>query len=301
MPIETFILAVFKIGLLTALGQFIDFMMDKPEKKRLRDWLSRLVLKLEYGRWEALGAEEARAALKAWDYVVGPRLISAQRLVTSIYVMVLATAWTSSTGGAFIAMMTWLFRDGTIPDEARGVLIQMFVLSPLLLTVMVALSLSFTRFLSNLALKQAGGIATYLMLLIANVALFLLWQPLMTTFYVAVVSWWMNHELISILTTKAGISGWYAIVTGSFAEWPSSLLQLQLPQDFASFLINGLRIAFSLAFVLSFALRSYVRATILRLGYAIVDSDKPIFTLVLGGLTALAVLCHELIKLMGQN
>lgn len=300
MTIETFIYSIFKISVATAIGGFIDFMMYRAEKKRLRDRLSTVVLTLDYGRWDTLGADEARAALNAWDYVVGAKLLSVQRLVASISLMVLATAWSSSgTGGAIISTITWLLRDGAIPLEARDVLAQMFLISPFLLTVMVALSLSLTRALSTLALRQGGGIATYLVLLIANVALFMLWQPVMSMFYVAFVSWWTNHELIAILMTKAGISEWYALLSGSFAEWPSTLLDLQLPQDYTSFLINGLRIAFSLAFVWSFALRSYTKPLLLRLGYAIVDSDKPFFTLVFGGLTTAVVVSHELLKLVG--
>ena len=72
------------IAACTGAGAFVDFYIGKSGQKRVRDWLETWRYRLSDIPVRAVGREEARNALRAIDYLFGPKLFSLKRLISAI-------------------------------------------------------------------------------------------------------------------------------------------------------------------------------------------------------------------------
>jgi hypothetical protein len=83
-------MSVREVGVLTTMaacagaGAFIDFYIGKEGQKRVKDWLETWWYRLSDIPVRALGREEALNALRAVDYLFGPKLVSWKRLRSAI-------------------------------------------------------------------------------------------------------------------------------------------------------------------------------------------------------------------------
>lgn len=313
MKLEQALYAIFEIGGLTAFGRFIDFLLSTTERKKLRDILETWWYRLADARWRTLGRNEAVAALRIWDQVVGECLLSLKRLIASIVVVLISAllsgrfvSWFSLQTNERVYTIDWsLAHDdsGTPDSHFRAVIFPNETLELALLIPIVAVSFSLTRLLSRLVLRVPDRFASvsFFVLLGMHIALFLVWRPVVVHLFQN-IQWWANtHWWQASYQVNGGI---WTFIT-SIRQLPSYLFPLRLedatygtPEFLADLLCNGVRLGFSAIFVTSLLLRDIIQRPISRLWARIVESDKPIFTMVFGAASTAFAIGHALLNVI---
>jgi hypothetical protein len=287
--VESVVYAAAKIGAATAVGRFIDWLLSKSEKRRLQDRLETWWYWFDDVRWRTLGQAEATAAIHVWDRIVGKRLFSIRRLISTL--VLVAVCEFVSGDWSFLYLSDDLQEQPFLGlrDHSRWNLVISLLLVPL--------SFSFTRFLSTLATRTPKKLlpAGFFVLLTANVALFFLWRPALSliTFNVStLLAGWPNPDValqsLHFLVASLGLYDFYNF---------QGALRLTRAQDYIDLATFGIRIAFALVFLCSFLIWPVIHRPVARVWARIVESERPLFTLVLGSIGAAVVLGHELIKL----
>ena len=272
------LVALFKIGAFAVVGALLDALMWSSEKKKLRNWFDTLVLRMDYAPWRTLGRDEAAAALRLWDRVAGARLISGRRLFTTMWVVGLCQIANQVSYGH------WQFG--------------MYVREYVAMLMLVAISFSFTRLLSEVALRASDKWLpfSFFILLGVHVALFVLWAPITVIIFHILSSPMQDHGENYIISNVLN-GRWIPLAQIVLEQWSQHLVMLRTTQDWINMVVNGSRIAFSLVFAGSYIL-VHLKGPILRLAYNTADSKLPFFTLVFGVIGAAVVTTHEFIKLL---
>jgi len=275
--LEPVLYLVAKIGAFTALGAFIDFMMSKTEKKKLRGWLETGWLKFVDIPWRQLGRTEAASAIAVWDMIVGDRLLSLKRIAISLILVELMPIL------ALVSRPHWINSLADLLPQDRSTWAGLIVFT---FTTMV--SLSITRWSSRLVVESSDKYAV-----IAPIALL--------AFNVLLYLYWAKASLTLTFTISKTIANWPNV--SLVGDWKSSWEFVSNDSQnvvfrYLSFALNGLRLCFSALFVAGFLVAPLLHDLVLRIWARIVESEKPIFTLVLGGLSSAIILAHELINLM---
>jgi hypothetical protein len=187
--------------------------------------------------------------------------------------------------------------------------------------------MSLTRYLSTLVLRVSDSWLwlAFLCLLIGHVLLFNFWGPVVriaqdqlvlveralravhsTPFQSLSEDWSylsriVNNERITEIDiiNRAGFRAWFFRIGVGFecagdgctvvAFW----FEMQRLTNLAT---NGARLLFAAIFFFSFVFRFAIQPLVSRLWAGVVESDKPIFALILGGLSSAIVVIHELAK-----
>jgi hypothetical protein len=278
--LEFVLYAVAKVGVFTALGGFIDFMMSQREKKKLRGWLETWWLKFADMPWRQLGRAEAASAIAIWDMIVGDRLFSFRRIAISLILVEMMPIL------ALASRPDWIHSLADLVPHNRS---EWAGLAVFTFTAMV--SLSITRWSSRLVVESSAKYAV-----IAPIALL--------AFNVLLYLYWAKVSLTLSFTISATIASWPNVslpwlVTRWQINWEIlSDADRNVAFRFLSFALNGLRLCFSALFVVGFLVVPLLRDFVLRIWARIVESEKPVFTLVFGGLSSAIVLAHELIKFL---
>lgn len=316
---DAILYGLIKIGLPTAVAGFVDWLMSRSEKERLRGWLETWWLRFNEVRWRSFGRAEVERALVAFDRYAGRRLLSRQRLIVTLQVVGAGCI----LAGALTMIMT--FRDwgqtnrlsvDPIAEAAEG----------LVLAMLFAVSLSLTRGLSAVVLRVPPSATNLAFVVLALVHLFLLvvWRQI--TLFIVVIAVSAAYFLVfpdANIDFVGGVVRYLKVTASDAAHtdfWLRPDVQIEkgyrqcmvltdssncaqeffiaVLKLFCDVVANGLRLAFSLVFLASFVFRPVIQPAISRAWARIVESDKPVFTLVVGGLSAAIVLGRELAKLL---
>lgn len=295
MAFDAIALALFKIGVFTAIGGFIDFMMSRTEKKRLRDWLEIWWYRFEFVNWRTLGPKEAATAVSWLDRVAGPALFSKRRWLVAILIVV---------GAQLLAGQLW-WPKSLATGQAEG-----YTYTPinpfsktLVNVLFVGLSISLTRWLSVLAVRSAGrvGALSFWVLLLTHLALALVWRPTVHEIGGFLEAGEVAYRMgIPVLEIPRGL--WEANRDGTLNSWRAwNSLTIRSTEMLCDMATYGVRIVFSAAFLVSFLFTTVIRGTISRVWARVVESDKPIFALLLGGLSTAVILSTEVAKLINDG
>ncbi|WP_428673821.1 hypothetical protein [Reyranella sp.] len=278
--LEQILYALAKIGAITALGAFIDFMMSKREKKMLLGWLETGWLKFSEVPWKRLGRTEAASAIAVWDVIVGDRLLSLKRLFVSLVIVELMPVI------ALVSRPNWMRSLADLIPQDQSTWAGLIVF-----TFATMVSLSITRFSSRLVVESSDRYAVIapIALLAFNIILYLYWARVSAT-----LSWTISKTIANWpnLSLPWLVSDWKS--AWSFLGDDSKNVAFQ----YLSFTLNGLRLCFSALFVAGFIVAPLLHSFVLRLWARIVESEKPIFALALGGVSSAIIIAHELIRLV---
>jgi hypothetical protein len=297
-----------------AVGAFIDFYIGKAGQRRVRDWLETWWLRLSDVRWGNLGREEALFAVKVMDRLFGSRLFSAQRMI------VVAAA--TLVGVAYIEVLTLLSDIELI--SWRTFLQPAYFVWLVVILLSFAASFSITRFAAIIVARcfraraQVLSLFGLLCLLIFQYLLLCYWAPIvhraMAAEFQVIYQGGVNsylHEVWLLLKLMDFVVTHLAVILPSreihnigilLMENSSALLPVIDPHFApASFLFhlsallnlipNFSRLAIMIIFVGFFLLKP-LQGPIMTLWLRIIESDKPVFTLVLGGGAAIIKAIH---------
>jgi hypothetical protein len=163
----------FAMTTLGVLGALIDFIIGKPGQRRLRDELTNWWAVLSDVRWHNFGKKEAAAAIKVLDSVVGAHLFSWKRLQASLIIVLIAAVI-----GGVIAELS--LNPSSPPDAWTSSYHRFYGSAGFLAgTLMVAISFSVTRLLSSVIvhLGSRANVVCFLLLVAVQLALFIVWPP----------------------------------------------------------------------------------------------------------------------------
>jgi hypothetical protein len=281
-------------------GAFIDFWIGKRDEKRVRDWLETWWLRLSYVNWGNLGREEALFAIQVIDYLFGRKFFSPRRMIA-------ATALTLACHTMTIAIYPVLplspapnlaeFHWQPLFNVQSAVSLALDLLS-------VSASLSITRFAAVLIARIVTrvpllNLVGLLFLVAFQYVLFCIHPLLIGVAHYLLFMSPSPKDFVQGMWEMLGIifegEAKYA-VRRPFMEGFSMFLMLGgspvvFPYILYSFmtsaLINGMRLLISAFFVGSFMLKPAQRS-LMTLWARIIESDKPIFTLLFGAAAAAA-------------
>jgi hypothetical protein len=298
-------------------GAFIDFYIGKPGQRRVRDWLETWWLRLSYVHWGNFGREEALFAVQVIDRVFGRRLFSVRRVIA----VVVLVSWS-------LCMILGLF----MLKEAYVVWTDFIRLRALLNFIFIvcsaAASLSITCFVAR---RIASIIAKAPYLNFLGFAFLLLFQYGMLGWWsptIVVVHGWVSqifgtfgatvnyyeifrkyptlglsfrnfnhyspvaqiHDIFSLPDETSSVR-----FGRNLRNWDSSVIFMEHLSMLSNLIPNLIRLAITLIFVSSFLLHPFQRP-IMTLWARVIESDKPVFTLVFGGAAALAKAVQEIVK-----
>jgi hypothetical protein len=304
------------------LGAVIDFWIGRQGQQRLIGWMEPWWLKFSDIRLATFGREEANTAVAVLDRLFGARLFSRRRFIAvvtvqSVFVVI----------GIVILVVTGHWRDHTLPGEQPvnvrsgdwPLALVVFFFSLVSITV----AISITRFAANRVAQHLGnGIIRNFVTLIV----LLLLQSYLTINYLfadtlraedfrlrgypeyplVMVRYLMARYIFELMYKIIG--SWLVAYSAEISVFQTFYIQNLISLEskhmtdivpwasfYAAFLSNMVRLLLAVIFIVSYMLRP-LQSGILALWARIIESEKPVFTLVFGGIAGLAKLVTEIIK-----
>jgi hypothetical protein len=308
------------IAYCSAAGGFIDFLIGRVGQKRARGFLETWWIKFDDVRWNNFGRKEALFAVHLLDFWCGRRFFSLRRWV-SIYVFFPI----SIIFGHVVAMF----------QSTRGFNLPLIITPPAFVTaplsaIGLAVSLSLTRLIAVIVAGlctdgKLRNFTLFTMFLIFTYFLLALWLPVIHFFKFLlptqiIASIYVTYSLSAAIASSESFMSVTVMKTGFYLVSPQSIalefldalnLHSILPtfrerlfdfyamnfaQILAGYVAYLVRLIMALAFVGSFIVRPILMKPISLIWRRIVESDKPLFTLTLGGVAALVELVGGLLK-----
>ena len=347
---------------LGTLGPCIDFLLGESKRSALRGKLETLWYQFDDIRWRNFGTREIAFFITVFDKFFGRSLWSRQR-AKSVTTCVLAAIFLCLSSYPFSTLppepvsqlrYSALISIGQIPDLLFIWIVLAIALFPL--------SLSFTRFLSNVTLKLMGAnpivnIGLLAAVLAIHLAAPLLWSPVIVAIHTMMglmigLLWWLmtapetmtfdriwtgvetsfsvlpeitvSYVQVSIRKLiQVGYWHWSfwgfqyddfyeeqvrQVVTSpvEFQPWARDALEIAIPLVYVVtlptlVLMNiptALRVLLSAVFLSAYVLRPIIEGPVALVWARIVESNKPPFTIFLGGLSAGAKIGQEALKIV---
>lgn len=298
-------------------GAFIDFWIGRAGQERVKKQLEDWWLRLSYVRWGNFGREEATFALEVFEKGFGKKLFSWQRVIACYIASLLAFLY------------TWLTYY-VVTHKTSLPLDEISAMKMLFSIILFALGASITQGVARLLIRIVGNnsyanIIGFAFIAFFTFAMLAIWPILFALacegvaaflegFFLIDDAFLIEHATTDIYSQTPA----YLIKTSAFAiidlayntaVHPFSSLQTNghslLGEEHLIFtlffgmmlstVLNLLRFAITIIFVCSFFLQP-LKQLLLAFWARIIESDKPVFTLVFGGVAAIAKTVEELVK-----
>ena len=303
------------IAAFAGLGAFVDFLIGRAGQNQARGFLETWWIRYDDVRWDNFGRKEAIFAIHLNDKWCGRRLFGLRRLVfiTLYLVTALTMGWIIS-----ISLPRLGIPSGMPPMPWPMTVLQFDVFFTLASAIGLATSLSFTRVIAVATARLCGdsvwrNIISFTVLLIVTYILFSVWVPfihqcvLNVQLFMASIAAnqtpYLMFPLIYIDWSSFNpITVWQAVqfeldyIPMTTSPTADQFYALNFARACAGWIPNFIRLAIALIFVGSFVARPLLMKPVSLVWRRIVESDKPVFTLIFGGVSSVAVLVSELVK-----
>ncbi len=314
------LLALGGIVSLGALGGLIDFMMRGSEKKKLEAWLIAWWVRFDDVKRGNFGREEARWFVDLLDRWFGASLWSAKRwtvvLPLSLVLLAVTIVWISlryvaaHAGAPNLAQALWTFWTNTLPRPDMAILIALVALS-----VLFGASFSFMRLIAWLVARWSPdgwtGFVVFLLLVAVQVAVLLYWSVVYVTALVLLIAPLVYANLSLALIWKDLQFAVFDKLSPA-ERWSEIWDPFSVPIDATSgighllnlytseltLIANGLRLGFALVFLASFLFQPVIKPFVSRLWEGVIESRKPVFTLLLGSIGVVAGVVSQVLHLI---
>src|SRR5262252_4299216 len=176
MSAAEIVLALLGMGVLGAAGFWIDLALDESETKAVRRHLDAWWVQFDNITWFNFGRREAQAAIVLFDRLFGARFWSRRRwtsvIILALGAVLLSCLWLMLAIGSSEGMPTVTFSH-----DRMGYL--NLAVTPLVLALTLAVSLSLTRWLSTLVVSRPRALVLlgFPALLAVSIFLFVAWMP----------------------------------------------------------------------------------------------------------------------------
>jgi hypothetical protein len=299
------------VVLVGGFGALIDFLIGRTGQAKTKDLLLKWWVRFDDIGWINFGREEGFFAAQLIERYFGKHIWSLRRAVSAVVtVLVLYLFATIVLYSQSRLYVTWAGSGYEVRDYTVN-----FILS----IVSFAFSVSFTRYIA-LSIARNCGTSTlkncllFAFGLIFNYFLLVIWSPFTLSVKVTASAMMANNYLDWIFFPSSLIGFIWTIFkegTGShlypsaiFREFHDLFLVKSVDSaqtEFFAFSVAAalpsvFRLFLSGIFVGSFLLRPLILRPVSLVWARIVESDKPVFTLIFGGTSALASAISEAAK-----
>jgi hypothetical protein len=304
------------------LGAIIDLAIRKPERARIYDWLTRWWIQFDNMTLKRFGQTEARLVVDYIDTHAGPSLWSMKR-----WRFVGKVSLWCTTLSVLLTLVRVPFRqilESASPMQSGGAFL-IEALSVVIIVVGFGASISVTRFIARLMATLCTGpvvsVVAFSGLLIAHVALLLLWTEGLlnaSIIFLRIVADDLmsgTHTLLADASESAGDKV-YAYLEHYLADvlpkadvseiWPGLFahrsitnaypLTISTFSDLMDLLANGVRIAFAIVFLGSFMMPAIIKDLVSRIWEGIIETERPLFTITFGLLGFFALIAYSIVQ-----
>jgi hypothetical protein len=290
------------------LGHFIDFLIGKAGQQRAKDFLTDWWVRFDDVRWKNFGREEGLFAGQLIERWFGKKILSWRRILSAIILFNLFSLMGYMRGLSFSPIKGTACIDIACQfiDTTVVILIAMMFYFPFFLGF--SLSVSFTILITFIMARFCGSsgmrnVIIFLLMLIINYFSLVIWSPISDVLKFFALSWIEpNYNVIKIQlmlvihTFEEAIKG----LTSPGIHMYKNKIYVDNPFLFASRLLGLLipvfRFSLSIIFVGSFVIRPFVMRPVSLVWARIVESEKPVFTVIFGGAAAFATAISEAAK-----
>jgi hypothetical protein len=302
----------------TGFGAFIDFWIGKKGQKDAKEWLEVRWYRFADVNARNFAVRESERCVEVLDFLVGAHFVSWRRWIATLAVLVFAlltfVLLASQNGYTYDSLQQALVDDSSS--------VTTFIQTLITLPIVFAASLSFTRLicvtvvrLSSRATTTIRNVFLFSAVLLLQYELLAVWGPLARSAAESVVPNFLWFDFSPLW--RNGWLDWAGEYLTDACQLPSCVLSNAWPMSrvigllhgeppyigngpgyeslafwefvtaVLNIMANGVRILVALAFVCWWLLLPLVRKPLLTLWARIVESDKPIFTLIFGGVAAI--------------
>jgi hypothetical protein len=290
------------IVLVGGLGAFIDFLLGRTGQQRAKDFLLEWWVKFDDIHWRNLGREEGVFAGRLIERWFGRRIWSLHRVFAALSLLILLIP---------MCYFRAIFSNFEIGDitcltcvHPAELLFNLFFL-----IVGFSASISLTKFITfGMAyLCSAGKLRNFIvfsLMLVINYVTILLWSPISFILKEEITSYVFQYSISFGLLAgtlrllwgvfNAALRIGYPSLPGVWADFDGNIDEFVM-SAMVSF-PPAFRLLLSILFVGSFLLRPLVMRPVNLVWRRIVESEKPVFTLIFGGAAAFATAIGEAAK-----
>ena len=293
------------------LGVFIDFALGAEGQRRLKDRMTDLWVRFEDTKWSTFSATEAEFFVDISDRLFGKNLLSMRRLKSCMTIMVAIYAL------AFFHMLAfesiWPYERDDPADVMQSFLT--LVVDVVLDGISFALSLSLTRIISvaavSISKRTKLGIIVFSVLVLIHIVLVIFWLPAVSICESLIKNWIYFHSVgvngysIFLQNMEIFIQN-IAHISYWSIEWPvwgsgSSIGKLlffgaQGGGEYLGLFANFARLLVSISIFIAVAFGRCLRPAASLLWRRIIEDQKGAFTLIFGGIGALASAIKEIVS-----
>jgi len=285
--ISNFLWPIVALG---GLGAFIDFVIGKRGQERARNFLIGWWVKFDDVKWNNFGRQEALYAVDVMDCCFGKTIWSLRRVNAAILV-----------GLFFLSVGYFVFSNRFMEDKLNvGVMVSISLIG-------FVASISLTRLITWKVATFCGdgqlrNITIFMAMLVINYLIITIWGVITS----ATADCFQNYLVylitgtyVSFMSAKDIFINYGKNFTGLPMVWNSytdrTTLEAFMANNISSF-APILRLLLSLIFVLSFVIKPVVLRPMSVLWARILESEKPVFTVIFGGAAAFAKAIGEAAK-----
>jgi hypothetical protein len=303
--LKNFLWPIVAIG---GLGALIDFLIGKAGQEKAKDFLLRWWVRFDDVRWNNFGREEGLFSGQLIEKWFGRRMWTTRRIAIafSIFVLLILIEYFRLA----LSLSLLFHRSFCIFCHAK-----LYVAATALIASFVGfcISVSFTIVIAFRAADLCGmgklkNLGVFIAMLVVNYLLFVYWSPVtggMRRVLLFVVGEYNNKYLSTeglLYTVRDAMAD---IINRIYSvPYPTTFInvikQKRAADDFALICLplfpSLFRIFLSIVFVGSFLLRPFVMRPVSLIWARIIESEKPVFTLTLGGAAAFATAIGEAAK-----
>jgi len=288
------------IVLVGGLGAFIDFLIGKAGQERAKNFLLKWWVRFDDIRWRSFGREEGLFAGELIGRWCGQRIWSLRRFVAAVTTLFLLLCIGYLRFVVSSSQQDYLCGHCNSDDNIIAVIV--FFIS-------FSLSISLTKFVAFRMAYLCGdgtvrNLLIFTLMLIVNYLILMMISPITEYLKYSIIAAFPFDSILLALEIFSSIPSYLLLgmtegIRNSFH--PTELFEITYSIDLFAFYFLSLspslfRFALSIIFVGSFLLRPLVMRPISLVWARIIESEKPVFTVLFGGAAAFASAISEAAK-----
>jgi hypothetical protein len=295
-------LAVIAVG---GLGAFIDFLMGRIGQQRAKDFLLKWWVRFDDVCWSNFGREEGLFAGGVIEKWFAKKIWSLRRIVMAVIILSLSLLIgyfifkTSPPSWHLISSPADRHIECNLCNAALSVKIAVFIVFFIGFSVSVSFTKAITFRIAYLCgMGKVRNLTIYAVMLIVNFLMLIYWSQLTGSVKNVVVEFVGDPPPLKDLLEDIGLIIEGSIFLGKSYIWfyfEGHMIDM-FPLYALSYFPSVLRCLLSLIFVGSFLLRPLLMRPVSLVWARIVESDKPVFTVIFGGAAAFASAISEAAK-----
>lgn len=319
---EKYAAALTAFGGMTAIGGLIDLLLYR-DRKRVESWMIDWWIRFDDVGFRNFGQKEAARFIEVQDAIVGSRFWSRSRLraLSGILLsaLLLSLVWITiegvvrNSGYTFESIKDyWAYWSWPHASEWVAATTSILV-TTLLFSVSLYLTRSVALFVSRVALSAVSGIALFSVSIVLQCLIVVYWNRVLLPFVLDFIGesianltaghfFGYTNDLIELIAdylmhpVSTIETGWLFLLSFESPLISAGHDLARMYKALLDLFATGLRIGFAMAFLGSYLFTALFKPMTGRLWEGLIESKKPLFTSVFGGIGAIGGAVYAFMK-----